>query len=261
MRPVVLVVCCQLLAFWPTIRWYVTRSLDPSTGGWGLVALATAGCFLSQARPAPTRPVPWCGLGGLTLLYAGLQGRVPPLVSAIVAVMAMAWTISTLRLGRRLHPGFVGLLLLALPVVPTIQFFLGYPLRLLTAEGSVWFLRACRIPVVRQGTLLRWAGELVVIDAPCSGVHMLWTGMFLAAAIACFHELRWLPAVAFAAWAGLLILLTNALRSGLLFLTETGLWPSFPGLHSGIGLAVFALMAFLLVGGFHLGWRAGEKRT
>ena len=256
-----LIVFCQLLAFWPTLRWYATRTADPSTGAWGLVALATAGCFLYRARPATAGPAPWYGFGAITLLYAGLQGRVPPLVSAIVAVMAVAWSISTLRLGRHLHPGFAGLLLLALPVVPTIQFFLGYPLRVLTAEGSAWFLRAFRVAVEREGTLLRWAGELVVIDAPCSGVHMLWTGMFLAAAIACFHELRWLPAVAFAAWAGLLILTANVVRTGLLFLVETNLWPSFTGLHSGIGVAVFAVMTFLLVGGFQIGWNRNEGMT
>src|SRR5262249_56914005 len=74
---------------------------------------------------------------------------------------------------------FWGLVALALPVLPSLQFTLGYPMRVVSATLSVGLLQAHGLMVARQGTFLVWRGELIQFDAPCSGVNMLWAGLLL----------------------------------------------------------------------------------
>src|ERR1700738_5023470 len=68
---------------------------------------------------------------------------------------------------------------LALPVLPSLQFTLGYPMRIISAALAVPLLRAHGLDVARQGTFLLWRDEMIQFDAPCSGVNMLWAGLLL----------------------------------------------------------------------------------
>ena len=73
---------------------------------------------------------------------------------------------------------------MSLPLVASLDFFAGYPLRLAAAElgrGMLWFVG---IEAERNGVLLVHCGRLVGIDPPCAGVRMLWTACFLAAVLA-----------------------------------------------------------------------------
>jgi exosortase/archaeosortase family protein len=85
---------------------------------------------------------------------------------------------------------------------------------------------------------------LVQIDAPCSGVRMLWAGLFLAAIVS--WRLRAAAAAACLAAAVAAVVLANALRSAALFLPEAGLLrvPAFA--HEAVGLVAFALAAALV---------------
>jgi hypothetical protein len=74
---------------------------------------------------------------------------------------------------------FWGLIALALPVLPSLQFTLGYPMRVISATLAVGLLQAQGLMVARQGTFLLWRDEMVQFDAPCSGVSMLWASLLL----------------------------------------------------------------------------------
>lgn len=108
-----------------------------------------------------------------------------------------------------------GLSVLALPLLSSLQFYAGYPLRVVTAEASRWLL-APGFEVAREGATLMVDGRLVIVDAPCSGVQMVWLGYFTACAVALWARrgdhafLRRLPAV------GLLVLAGNIVRNSVL---------------------------------------------
>ena len=77
----------------------------------------------------------------------------------------------------------LGLSLLSLPLLASLQFYAGYPLRVVTAEASRWLLPPASASQ-RSGASLLVNGQLVIVDAPCSGVQMLWLGYFTACVVA-----------------------------------------------------------------------------
>ena len=109
-----------------------------------------------------------------------------------------------------------GLATLALPVVSSLQFYAGYPLRVVTAEASRWLLGLAGFDASREGSAMLVDGRLVIVDAPCSGVQMVWMAWFCACAVACW---RGLPDRAFAqrlAFVGAIVLAGNIVRNALL---------------------------------------------
>lgn len=118
----------------------------------------------------------------LILLYAATYAFLPPLLRALIAVTAIGCTLCSLRFGKSFDAGAFGLLYLSLPLIPSLQFYGGYPLRVLVACAAAPILRLGGFAVMRDGTCLNWSGQLIWIDAPCSGIRMLWVGLYLACA-------------------------------------------------------------------------------
>ena len=231
------------VATWPVWRWYALRITDGSDEPWGVLALVTVAALASRnggALPCEERRFVWPA--ALLAVYVATFAFVPPLVRAIVAASAFG----ALLLRGRGAAGLWGLLALSLPVVPTLQFYLGYPLRLLAAEASAISLRGCGYLVVREGSLLHWAGESVMVDAPCSGIQMLWCGFYLAFGLAAYHRLTF-PATVLCAGATLLIVvLANMARATLLFFKEAHIVAAPEWTHAGAGLVMFATAAWLI---------------
>lgn len=254
-RPLLLLLLSlQLLAFWPVGRWYVARVADGSDEPWGLLALATAAAWLCwhgwQRRDAD--PALWHGRQlwpaiAATLLYAFCYGSLPPLLSAALACLALTLLVSPLLLARPLHPALLGLLLLALPLMASLQFYAGYPLRVLVAQLTCPLLQAAGHVVVREGAALRFGEQTIWVDAPCSGIRMLWAGGYLVCTLACVWGLNWWRTVLAGVLGLALVLAGNVLRAaGLFFLEVTPLqWP--PWAHTALGLVSFALVLGPLV--------------
>ena len=55
-------------------------------------------------------------------------------------------TLSLLRFGKAFHAGLFGLFYLSLPTIATLQFFGGYPLRVVVAELTAPILRMQALP-------------------------------------------------------------------------------------------------------------------
>jgi hypothetical protein len=169
------------VTIWPVWIWYTARLADRSDDPWGLFALMTAVVFVAircraAAEPLPMR-LPWIILG----VYAITFHFVPPIFRAALAVTAIGSAASTTVLGRQFHPGLSALLVLSLPVVPSLQFFLGYPLRALVANAAALLVGLTGFAVCSEGASISWAGRSIMVDAPCSGVKMLWAALFVAA--------------------------------------------------------------------------------
>jgi exosortase/archaeosortase family protein len=242
----------QALAFWPVWRWYAERTADGSDEPWGILALATAAAIVAargrlEAPSAAATMV--CGV--LALSYALGSAALPALVKGGLAALALACVFSTVSYGRAMQPAVAGLMLLSLPLLASLQFFGGFPLRLLTTHLVTILLATAGWEVEAEGTLLRWAGEIIAVDAPCAGIKMLWSGLFLNFTLAAWEDLSlgatWLRTslTMFCVFVG------NVFRATALFFTESGIVAAPEFMHQGIGVAAFtgvALAVFFIHG-------------
>lgn len=249
----------QALAFWPAWRWYVLRLGDSGEEAWGMAAILGAALVMFKGRGAGkdlagrSDATGRIGLAPVlaTCLYAVTYPFLPPLPRAVIALAAMGCLLPSLGMGRAAILHGVGFLLLSLPVMPSLQFYLGYPLRVASGETAARLINLAGFPVIRDGTLLTWRDHAVFIDAPCSGVKMLWAGMVLALALSALRGLGARGTLAMGAAAFGAVALGNVLRTTALFFLETGVVRGPAWAHSGVGV-----MAFVAAAGF-MTWAAG----
>ena len=238
----------QVIAFWPVWGWYAARVSDGSDDPWCLAALATFVVLLLRGGGRHERisgslwlPAP------LTGLYVVTAITLPPIFSAAPAVLAVGSTLLYYRRGRFFHPGGWGLLLLSLPLFASLQFCLGYPLRAVAGVLAAYLLNLTGFGVIAEGTLLNWGGQLVEIDAPCSGIKMLWAGAYLASVLACLYNLKATRVVLLGLGTVVCVIAGNALRAAALFYLEAGIVPLPSWSHNATGIVVFAVTALLVV--------------
>lgn len=233
------------IALLPIWQWCAARLVDGSDDPLGIVALlSVAGVVLRDRRQFMHAPRPMWLLSAVTLTALAILAAtpLPPLVRGVVAILALSAMLMAIRNGRRPMLAIVALGVLALPLLSSLQFFIGYPLRVLTAEATVWLLGWGGQEALRSGSALIIAGQMVMVDAPCSGIQMGWMAYFTAATVAAWrqladgHFLRRLPIV------GLIVLLGNILRNTVLVVKEAGLlaWP--PWTHEAVGVLAFVFV-------------------
>ncbi|MDZ7921489.1 exosortase Q [Rhodoferax sp.] len=230
------------LALWPTWWWMGQRMADGSDDPLGLLALAALGGLLwqhrRQLRAAPRLGFQAAALTGAVLTTA-LHQQLPDLVVALIGLLSIATGLIAFLPARVATAPVLGLSVLSLPLLASLQFYAGFPLRVVTAELSRWLLSIAHT-VERTGSSLVVNGQLVIVDAPCSGVQMAWLGYFTACVVALATSQRnktfllRLPVV------GVLVLLGNVLRNTVLVaLQASGI--AFPGWgHDAVGLLVLA---------------------
>lgn len=264
-------------AFWPVWMWYVVRVTDRSDEPWGLLALATAAIFLvlwsgtwrlvkalapdsampvSVPGPAVESVAPdaaarssWQPVAGLVILsvYIATFHMAPHLVQAVLAILAV-WLLLGVRSSLGANAGLLGLMLLALPVIPSLNFYAGYPVRLLISGGASFLVRCLGIPAVQQGTMLYVGEKLIAIDAPCSGINMLWAEAYVAMVVSCILRLTWSRTVFLAGLVAVLVPAANSLRAAALIVFDSmapgigGLYNQLePTVHMSIGLFTFVI--------------------
>lgn len=249
----------QALALWPHGAWLARRVQDGSDEPLGLAALALLALLLAVFAPR-LRVAPhtgWlAGAAGLTLLASVGLCLAPPLLCAMLAALALGCGLAAWLPAQAPRAPLAGLLVLALPLIASLQYYAGYPLRVLTAQASAWLLQLGGVAAERLGTTMLVGGRQVIVDAPCSGVQMAWLGYFAACAAAALTGrrdasfLRRLPGV------GALVLAGNVLRNSLLVALEARPQGLDPAVHEAIGLAllaaVIAAVLLLMRGGRHV---------
>lgn len=234
----------QALALLPAWSWMARRQGDGSDDPLGLLALAGLAALVAQHRKhlRASPALAWLAAALLlTLAATASRASLPPLLSSLLAVLALAAGLLAFLPRQVAATPVLGLAVLALPLLSSLQFYAGYPLRVLTAEVSRWLLMPA-FEVWREGSTLLVDGRLVIVDAPCSGVQMVWLGYFTACATALWARhgdrtvLARLPAV------GLTVLAGNIVRNSLLVAAE-GAGRPLPGWgHEALGLAVLAVV-------------------
>jgi exosortase/archaeosortase family protein len=233
----------QAAALWPHGLWMVRRVQDESDDPLGLAAMAVLVLLLWRlARQLRVAPQPgWLATSAaLTVLATlGLFGA-PLLVAALMAALALAAGLMAWMPRQSPRLPFAGLALLALPLVSSLQYYGGYPLRLLTAQLSAWALQLVGVAAERSGASMVVNGQLVIVDAPCSGVQMLWMAYFCACAVAAFGALRDATFALRLPFVGLTVLIGNVLRNTVLVALESRPQGLSSGWHEAIGLFFLA---------------------
>src|SRR6266568_67705 len=240
-----LVTMLVMAATWDAWRWYVQRVWEsPEEAASLAMTVAFLGALGVARRSKETVRLPLVPVALLLAAFAASYGMLPPIARAAIAIAA------TLFCGHlaafKEHPpvAFWGLVALALPVVPSLQFVLGYPMRLVCAALSVGLLQAHGLAVTRQGTFLSWRDELIQFDAPCSGVNMLWAGLLLTLMGCVLFRFNVFKVMIAVALSFVLAIACNVLRATSLFYVEAGLVPHAQAWwHEGIGIAAFAVSA------------------
>ena len=244
MKRLLLILGLQLLAFWEVWHWYVTRAVYSWDEPWGVLAFVAAILFLIASRqPLPQNERSLWLPAVLILVYAATYSVLPPLPRAMIAFTAVAVTVSLLRFGKAFHAGLFGLFYLSLPTILTLQFYGGYPLRIVVAELTAPILRMGGFAVVAEGTCLNWAGHLIWIDAPCSGIKMLWVGLFFTFVVLCLYELPVYKTLLLMPLVGIVIMVANVFRAVALFYIEAGVLDFPAWSHEYAGVVAFVLEA------------------
>lgn len=258
------VLALVIISLWPVWVWYIQRLIDNSDEPLGIVALATA-VSLAIARKDKSADQPAIGHGKLltpnsqslilcmiALAVYGLNYHsAPNLVLAVIGVLAVGFSLNATIEPRRLSAGYWLLLFLSLPLVATLNFYIGYPLRLVASSIAAPMLAITGFDVAAHGTSLQWQSHMIEIDAPCSGIKMLWLSLYLSATMACVLQMNLPRTVVLAAGAVVAALFANVLRVTSLFYVESGVikidagWHEF--VHQGTGVAAFALLAVGIV--------------
>lgn len=237
----------QLAAYWPVWRWYAERVQDGSDDPWGLLALITALLYASKnLRWATISKRQIAAPCSIAIVYLLGYHMWPPLIRALLAFTAIALTCGSMIDEKKFHLGLIGLFILSLPLIASLQFFLGFPLRALTAWISASLISIFWMPVSASGTSLSWAGEIISVDSPCSGIRMLWCGLYISFTLSCIFGLS-----NFHTWLSYLITLplvfmTNLARSTVLFFPEAGVISNPHWLHQSVGLISFTICAILI---------------
>lgn len=222
-----------LAAFWPLYGWYAGRLGDGSEEPWALALLPLVACL---GRPPERLDLRWTA--SLLVLYALSYPFAPSLVRAGLAALALAAFLSAWRQERGLDLGLAGLLVLSLPALTTLSFYLGYPMRAFCASVA-----ALLLGVQAEGAALRFEGGLVSVDAPCSGLRMLWVGLLLVFLLGVLRRWSLRTTLVWTSLTGLLLLVGNIARISSLFFLETGLVQAPGWFHEGVGVVVFAGVA------------------
>src|SRR5262245_1365975 len=155
MRSPGLVIAAHALAVWPVWRWYLARTTDGSDEPWGIAALLAALVLTwphdRRLRLDERDPLLIAALG-LTVLYAILVPFAPPLVRAALAMAALACSWVSITGARAKAPVIVALFVLSVPVIASMQFYAGYPLRAITTTLATGMLDVFVMDVAHSGT-------------------------------------------------------------------------------------------------------------
>ena len=238
-----MVVAALIVAFWPVWLWYCERMLDPSDPSWGAVSLLLLISVLVKRASDKSSGDLRLPLAGL-VIYIVTFSIVPPLIRASVAVFVLVSWASGRMFGDTLRLSLLGLGLLSLPVLASFQFYFGYPLRLVVSNASSLLLRAAGLNVHTEGAGLVWMGRSVMVDAPCSGVNMLWASLLFVCGLAAIKNTGNRQTVVLVSLTLVATVMANILRASSLFYLEADIVSAPSWAHSFLGLVCFGLLVF-----------------
>lgn len=257
-----------LVAFWPIWWWYCERTFDKSDEPLGIVALITLIALTWSRRPKSTTQAEYLEGGHVVVMdrksadywicmlllgsYCVALVVAPNAVQAVLATGVIGILLNRARSGDPLMPGDWLLLLLSLPLISSLSYYCGYPLRVLASNAASIMLNLGGISVHAQEATLVWNCASVSIDQPCSGIRMLWVALFLGATVCSIRRFGKIATVQLVTTSIIAALVANAFRVSSLFYLEAGIivlsepWHHIA--HEGIGIISFVVAALIIIG-------------
>lgn len=221
-----------------------------------------------RVTPLPRpRPIPLSVALGASLLYllAEKYLDVNTLSATLfgIATYGLAGLWMEPATWRRVFPA-VMLLIATLPFGEHLQTFLGYPMRVVSAQIARQTLVGLHVPVSGVEAILVLENGIANVDNPCSGVRSLWTGaVFLLAVIVIERRVfswRW-PMAGAVLFVSLFI--ANTARVTVLALVGQAL--NLPDiarmLHVPLGVIGFGLACALAWGALRLSFAKPQNRA
>lgn len=146
------------------------------------------------------------------------------------------------------------LTILVLPFEHYLDVYLGFPLRLLSAEWAGSVLQLTQLPLVTVESILMIDNKAAIVDLDCSGINSLWIGLIFYLLLTWIEryrmDWRWLLfGISFV----VLLVLANVFRIVILVLLDVVLeLPELAKmLHQALGLLGFAIASVLVWGGLN----------
>jgi hypothetical protein len=138
-----LVAVLVIAATWDAWRWYLGRvATAPEDAGLALIVAFLGGLGVLRRSQAPEpRPAPLLLATAVLAAYAASYLILPPIARAAIAIALCLFCLHCAAFQTRPPVAFWGLVALALPVVPSLQFTLGYPMRVVSAALAVGLLQ------------------------------------------------------------------------------------------------------------------------
>jgi exosortase/archaeosortase family protein len=171
--------------------------------------------------------------------------HIPKLMTAGVYFSALYWAFVS-SIERKERPGMFALwplFLLSLPHVPSLQFVMGYPLRVAAAHISAAMLPG----VYAVGCGLGDGKFEVFVDAPCAGAGMLSGMLVMSAGAALIFRQRAVGTFLMLCAGTISALFANAVRAMLLYTGHSGMLPiPFQRFESAVGIFCYAAGGFIL---------------
>jgi len=224
--------------------WHGLWLLAGRADGVGLATALALAAALGWALVRASHAVPAFHVA-LLLVGSALAGLSNTALIEIGAVVAGLYRCASVR------PRWpvLALALLAVPVLPTLDVLVAWPLRRASALATAGLLRMNGVGVGLEGVALEWHGQRLLFDGPCSGVRMLWALLVLASLAGAVERASPLRFAGLLTAAAAVALAGNALRAASLFYVETGsvAVPGGPAMHEAVGLAAFAVAAAVAV--------------
>lgn len=242
------VILLQLAAFWSAWRSIASWIDFSGEGFWEVFPLISAfslAWIVGKRHSLDSRTLIFAS--AIAAAYAASFPFAPSFVRAVLAVASVTVVVSRWRFDSLFHVGIFALLLLGLHVAETLNFYLGYPMRVVVGEAVVFMLRIQGLDVFRDSVTLYLGQIPVSIDAPCSGIKMLWFGTFLAAAAATFLGLNNFRIVISLITSFVAVMIGNIFRAASLFYLEAGIVKGPEWMHSAVGVVAFALTSLAIV--------------
>src|SRR5437763_7652357 len=122
-----LVTALVMAATWDAWRWYVQRVWEsPEEAASLALTVAVVGALGVARRSKEAVRLPLIPIALLLAAFAASYEVLPPIARAAIAIAATAFCGHLAAFKKRPPVAFWGLVALALPVVPSLQFMLGY---------------------------------------------------------------------------------------------------------------------------------------
>ncbi len=213
-----------------------------------LLGIAIAWNKLSQNKQLSILPI---GAALIFYILAALWGTAMMKIGiALVTILLVL----NYGLGRKKPPyAAMGVGLLALPILPSLDFYLAWPMRQISASLTAGLLRLNGFSVHVEGVAIAWQDQLLLFDGPCSGINMLWAALLLTSILSLIGQVGPIRYGAALIITALMAIFANALRASSLFYLETGFIPAMQGpvFHELVGISSFVILGAGLVFAFH----------